>query len=346
MAADAPVPAYLVRGDDPSLAAQATLDLLGELLAGRDASMVVEEHGAGGEDVDPGAVVDALTTPPFLTDLRIVVVRDAGRLLAADATRLGACLGDPLPGVALVLVAGGGTIPAGLVKAVQRTGRVIDSSVGTGRARTQWLTEQLHGAPVRFDARAAMTLGEHLGEDLSRLRGLVDTLVAAYGEGASVDEEMLVPFLGEAGGVAPWDLTDAIDAGDTQAALGALGRMLGAGGVHPLVVMSRLHRHFEGMLRLDGATVSTPEQAAELLGMRSAYPAKKVLEQGRRLGTGKIGRAMTLLAEADLDLRGRTALDDTTVLEVLVARLSRLGVVRDGAPGKRAPARSGAGRRR
>jgi DNA polymerase-3 subunit delta len=337
--------AYLVRGDDPSLVGQAAQDLLAELVGERDASTVVEEHGGGGEDIDVGAVVDALTTPPFITDLRAVVVRDAGRLLSADAQRVAACLDDPLPGVALVLVSGGGTVPAALVKATQKAGSVLDATVGTGRARSQWLGEQLRGAPVRLDARAASTLGEHLGEDLARVRGLLDSLAAAYGQGASVDEDMLTPFLGEAGGVAPWELTDAVDRGDTSGALLALDRMLGAGGTHPLVVMSRLHRHFEAMLRLDGAGVSTPEQAAELLGMRSAFPAKKVLEQGRALGTGRIGRAVTLLAEADLDLRGRTALEDRTVLEVLVARLSRLGAVRDaGSPRRRE--RATAGRRR
>ena len=65
-----------------------------------DAAMVVEEHGGSGADeLDVGLVVDALTTPPFLADRRVVVVRDAGRLVAADAGRLVACLDDPLPGV-------------------------------------------------------------------------------------------------------------------------------------------------------------------------------------------------------------------------------------------------------
>ncbi|HLX87008.1 MAG TPA: hypothetical protein VKR22_00900, partial [Acidimicrobiales bacterium] len=125
--------------------------------------------------------------------------------------------------------------------------------------------------------------------------------------------------------------------------MSALSRMLGAGGYHPLAVLGTLHRHFQTMLRLDGATASSPEQAAELLGARSVYPVKKALEQGRRLGAARIGRAVELLAGADLDLRGRTALDERTVLEVLVARLSRLGVVRDSAPRGRRPARSSAG---
>jgi DNA polymerase III subunit delta len=322
--------AFLVRGDDASLVGEQLHDLLARLAAGTDVAMVVEEHGgSGGDDIDVGVVVDALTTPPFLTDRRIVVVRDAGRLVAADAARLAACLEDPLPGVTLVLGAGSGTIPAALVKATERHGTVIDTAVGTGRARTQWLVDRLHHAPVKLDARAGARLGEHLGGDMSRVRGLLEALAAAYGEGAAIDVDRLEPFLGEAGSVAPWDLSDAIDAGDIAGAIGALRRLFGAGDFHPLQVMAVLHRHYQAMLRLDGSGVTTPDEAAARLGMRSAYPARKALDQGRRLGPAGISRAVTLLGDADLDVRGRSALSPETVLEVLVGRLSRLGAARE-----------------
>ena len=104
-----------------------------------------------------------------------------------------------MPSIVLVLVGGGGTVPQALVKAVSAGGQVVDTTVGTGRARTSWLAEQLKDAPVRLDAGAAKRLGEHLGDDLGRLAGMLETLAAAYGEGATIDEEQLEPFLGEAG---------------------------------------------------------------------------------------------------------------------------------------------------
>src|SRR5204863_8954549 len=118
-------------------------------------------------------------------------------------------------------------------------------------------------------------------------------------EGAKLGVDEIEPFLGEAGGVAPWDLTDAIDRGDTAAALALLHRMMGAGDRHPLVVMATLHRHFAAMLRLDGANVTTEQQAAQLLGM-APFPAKKALAQWRKLGSANVARAITLLADADL----------------------------------------------
>ena len=94
------------------------------------------------------------------------------------------------------------------------------------------------------------------------------------------------------------------------------------------------------MLRLDGAEVIGGDEAARLLGMRSAFPAKKALEQSRRLGGDRIRQAITLLAEADLDLRGQCALPAELVLEILVARLARLQRARDAG---RAPLSSPAG---
>jgi DNA polymerase III subunit delta len=316
---------YLVKGGDASLVAQAAHALTERLVDGGDPSLMIEEFGGPGVDqFDIGVVIDACTTPPFLVARRVVVVREAGQLTASDAKRLVAYLAEPLESTALVLVGGGGTVPQALTKAVSSAGEVVDTSVGTGKARSQWLADHLKGGPVRLDAPATARLSGHLGDDMGRLAGLLDTLAAAYGIGATVTLDDLEPFLGEAGSLAPWDLTDAIDAGDAAKALGVLHRMLTAGESHPLVVMSVLHRHYRQMLRLDGSGVTSSEQAAEVLGLRSPFPAKKALAQSRRLGTARIARAIQLLAEADLDVRGSTALSGELVLEVLVARLSRL----------------------
>ena len=275
VAPDGDRPAYLVKGNDPSLVAQAAHGLTERLVGGGDPSLVVEEFGGPNLDaIDVGAVIDACTTPPFLVARRVVVLRQAGLLTAADAKRLVDYLKDPLPTTVLVLVAGGGTIPQGLVRAVG-PGGTVDTSVGTGRARAQWLADHLRSGPVRLDGPAAAHLGEHLGEDVGRLERLLDTLAAAYGPGATVSLDELEPFLGAAGALAPWDLTDAIDAGETAKALGALERMFLSGESHPLVVLAILHRHYRQMLRLDGAGVTTPEEAAALLGSAQSVPGQE-----------------------------------------------------------------------
>lgn len=324
------LPAYLVRGDQPALLADAVRHVVAELAEGGDGSLMAEE--LSGDEYTVGALVDAAQTPPFLGDRRIVVARDVGRFSTHDVGPLVAYLRDPLPTTSLVLVAGGGQVARPLVDAVRKAGHVVDAGVPGGRGRSTWLAARLKEGPVRLDARAAALVGEHLGDDVDRLGSLLEMLAAAYGPGARLGPDEVAPLLGGAGSVAPWELTDAIDRGDAAAALATLRRLIGAGGRHPLVVLATLHSHFAKMLRLDGADVADEAGAAALLGMSggSTYPAKKALLQVRRLGHAPVARAIRLLAEADLALKGAVDWPAEVVLEVLVARLS--GLARTGGP--------------
>jgi DNA polymerase III subunit delta len=315
--------AWLIDGDDATLVAEEVRRLVAEV-AGDDPGLSVEDFW--GDDPSLDAVVGACMTPPFLSDRRVVVVRDAGRFASDELAPLLAYLGHPVPTTALILAGGGGKVAAKLVTAVKEVGHVI--TAGPGRDAKGWVGARLRDAPVEFEPAARARLAEHLGEDLGRLPALVDVLVSAFGEGARIGAADLEPFLGEAGAVAPWDLTDAIDVADTDAALTALHRLLGSGDRHPLVVLAVLHRHVSAMLWLDGTAAASESQAAALLGIapgRSTFPAKKALAGARRLGTDGVARAVQLLAQADIALRGGSSWPPDMVLDVLVARLSRLG---------------------
>lgn len=315
----------LVKGADAALVAQAAHEVVASLLGGRDPGICVEEVGAAGVDeLDVTRLLDALMTPAFLTDRRVVVVRDAGRLGAGDVERLVPVLDGLADGVALVLVAGGGTMPPALAKAVQSRGEVRDATVGASvRDRRAFVLEHVRRARVRLDPDAAEALLSQVGEDLARVDGVLDTLCAAYGEGARLGLDELAPFLGATGSVPEWDLTDAIAAGDAAGALDVLHRLVGPGQRPGPAIVNTLQRHYLRVLRLDGAGLRTKEQAAALLGV-SAYPAGKLLSQATALGSARVRQAVGWLAGADVDVKGATALEAAAVLEVLVARLARL----------------------
>ncbi|MBV8295769.1 MAG: hypothetical protein JO085_02945, partial [Acidimicrobiia bacterium] len=109
-------------------------------------------------------------------------------------------------------------------------------------------------------------------------------------------------------------------------ALENLHRLLGSGR-HPLVILASLHNHYTRILRLEGSGAADEKAAAQMLGLTgsSTFPARKALSQARRLDHDAVARAITLLADADLALKGAIEWPEGLVLEVLVARLSRLG---------------------
>ncbi|MFM7684882.1 MAG: DNA polymerase III subunit delta [Actinomycetota bacterium] len=313
----------LVTGDDESLVLTAVGELLDSLVGDGDRALMVDDFD--GADYELLAVLDAAQTPPFLTDRRVVVARGVGRFNADDVAPLVAYLQDPMPSTDLLLVGGGGRMPKSLTDIVKKTGTVRDTTPPTrSQDRLAWFDDQIRNAGLRLDAGAVRTLTEWLGEDAGRLQGILEVLKSTYGEGQTLRGDDVVPFLGDAGGVPPWDLTDAIDRGDTTKALRLVHRMMRAGERHPLQVMSILHGHYAKLLMLDGAEARDEASVAAVLGIKPGFPAKKMLDQHRKLGSGATARAIALLAQADLDLRGEKEWPEELVMEVLVARLSRL----------------------
>jgi DNA polymerase-3 subunit delta len=328
--------AWLVQGDDPVLVNEAARATIDELVGPADRAMVLED--LSGDEVDLAAVADAAATPPFLADRRVLVVRDIGRFGAEELAPLLAYLEHPLDTTSLVLVAGGGRLSTKLVSVVKAVGHVTGTEV-RGKAAKSFVRDRIKAADVHLDGRAASLLEAHLGEDVSRLSALLEVITAAFGAGARVGADDIAPYLGEAGSVAPWDLTEAIDEGDTATALGLLHRLLGAGERHPLVVHAILARHVQSLLRVDSPAITTEAAAAQAMGIakgRSTFPAKKALASARRYGSARIAEAVALVADAEVALKGgRGALpDEQLVLEVLVARLCRLAR----GPGRSAPA--------
>jgi DNA polymerase III subunit delta len=324
-------PVHFVKGDDDVLLRDVAREVVHALTGDLDPALSVEEIGrdrfAPGDGAETSIVplIDAAQTPPFLTERRVVVGRDLEMFTrAAQVAPLVDYLADPLPTTSLVLVWSGGRVPKSLVDAVKgATGVQIDA--GPGRKIAGWVDEQVAAAGLRLDPPALDRVIAWLGDDPQHLVGLLTTLVGSYGAGARLGEADIEPLLGDAGGVPPWELTDALDRGDISTALAKLGRMTGGGGRHALQVMATLQNHYGRMLALDGAAVAGEKDAAALLGMRgSTFPARKALTQTRKLGHDKVVRAIDLLATADLDLRGGKAWPDGLVMEVLVARLAAL----------------------
>jgi DNA polymerase-3 subunit delta len=255
-------------------------------------------------------------------------------MAAVDAEAVARSLADPCPTTSLILVGGGGRIPAALTKAIKAAGGV---EMKTTPAKTSdALTGALDGADIKLTAAAAHRISDWFGDDAGRIPALLDVLRAAYGEGARIDVEELEPYLGEAGGVAPYHLTGAIDKGDGGTALEILHRLRGAS-FHPLQVMALLHKHYQRMLRLDDPSIGGEQDAVVALGGKvKPYPAGLALRQARLLGPDGLKTAYGHLAKADVDLRGATGLSEDAVLEVLVARLAGVSR-RAGASGSSAP---------
>lgn len=329
----------IIKGDDASLLSQAIQREVTELLGDGDRSLMVEEVTEDqyfGDRAD--AVIDPLVyaanTPGFLTPRRIVIGRHLAMFTRADQVApLVRWLDSPVDTTDLVLVwekgsASGarmGAIPKSLKEALKSAGgREVDAAP-SGKGRKALVEQRLHDAPLRFEAPARKRIIDHLGDDAGRVQPIVEALVSTFGEGASLGLADVEPFLGMAADVPPWELTDAIDSGDITLALENADRMVRGGERHALQIMATLHNHYQRALALDGLGLRDEKAAASVLGIKgSTFPAKKALTLCRSLGPDRMREVIALLARADLDLRGGSAVPPEAVIEVLIARLARL----------------------
>lgn len=353
---------YLVKGSDPVLRDREVIHLLGELLGSEDRTLVVEEYtvpprAAGVTDDDESAedtggaapivtaVVNAAQSPPFMTAKRIVVVRDYEALPADAVGPIVDVIGDLLDTTDLVFVAGaGGRVVKSLADALK------DANVrgDTAAKPLDLLQQELDRAGLTMQAEAARVVVGHLGEDAGRLAGLVDLWASTFGPGTRLGADDVTPYLGDAGAVKPFELTNRIEEGDVAGALEVLDRLLHVSSpmqpkpMHPLQVLGILNGRYRKLARLDAASVHTESDAHAIWGGKSSYPAKKALEAARTLGSDGFARAFAELHRADVGLKGATALPEGAVLEIAVARLAQL---HRGAGGGRRRSGPGPGRR-
>ncbi|MFZ4515519.1 MAG: DNA polymerase III subunit delta [Acidimicrobiia bacterium] len=332
---------YLVRGDDPLLRADALRELVDEVLAGQDRSLAVEEFaipgradgdeevgGAAGRAAVLASAIDAAQSPPFMTDRRVVIIREIGACSASDVVPLVAYLDDPMPTTVMILVAGGGRLAPGITKACKASGEErgpVTEDVASV------LSERASAAGIRLAPDALRAVTEHLGSDAGRVPQIVELLASTYGEGARLSEADVLPYLGEAGSIPVYELANAVEAGDVAGALTVLDRMLTVTSMqqpkpmHPLQVLAMLHNQVRRLALLDDPSIRTDAQAVEALGGKvKPYPAKKALATSRKWGSERIRQAYDALADADLALKGASAMPERTVVEILVARLAGL----------------------
>lgn len=339
---------HLILGDDPVLIGEAVTAAIDELIGDGDRGLMLEVLGEGEYKNDDGGydslrLIDAVRTPPFLTDKRVVVGRQASRFSRKDDYGpLVSMLAEPLDTTDLVLVWEKGVdpkvekmpaLPKALKEAVEIAGGVVvKTAAGRGKEAGVWLRDHLGASSLEFDRQAVTALEELIGDDHGRVVGILRTLEGALGADGSVSADDIATYGGsEKGGTVPWALDDAIDKGDVAAALELLTRLIPYDGSPSdrngaaFRLMATLHKRYSNMLRLDGAGVGSDQDAAALLGMKgSTFPAKKAMQQSRKLGTEKLARAIELLATADMQLRGTVDWPSELVMEVLVARLASL----------------------
>jgi len=266
-------------------------------------------------------VLDLVSTPPFLGERRLVVVKAADQL-AGDEVLLDHVVHPPAFST-LVLVAESFDRRRKLFEAIQRHGRVLEyGAPSEERDLLQRIGEMARQLGVHLDRSALSALLARVGDDLLRAERELAKLALFAGGEKPVGEDAVQAVVAEApptlGQWAVFDYVDALSEGRGALALERLQKLLAAG-ESPLVVLAIIARQFRLLLAGLAWRGERPEALAQVLSMRSAYPVKKAMAQARGWSLPQIALALEECAHCDALLK--RGADGQRTLELLTIKL-------------------------
>ena len=291
----------LLHGPEPFLLDDAVARLTRALFPGQTelslAREILDARAAGAE-----AIVQAALTLPWLGDRRLVVARGADGLTAKSGETLTAYAKAPNPSTVLVLVADSLLDGSHWLLRALPAAAVVPAPALAGRALATWLRAHAVGYELREDA--ATLLVELSGDDLTRLVGEVEKAALAGGpENRRVTVAEIRAVVGEHRLRHVFDLTRALSARDTAAALALLESLLNAG-EEPLAVLGMLAREARATWQAADALRAgrAPEEIARSL-RRPPAAATALLERARSVSVAAAARQLARCWEVERRLK-------------------------------------------
>ena len=211
--------AYLANGDDVLKRERVEHQLVKRVGALGDLAFNSETFD--GEQAVGADIVAACNTLPFMSEVRLVTVRNADKLRKADSEALVSYLASPSDTTVLALYAGSLAKNTRLYKAVAAFGKqaIIDCSSVAKRDLPSHVVKmaKAHGITLRSDA--AGMLVELVGEDTVRIDAELKKLSLAHTGDKAITGKEVADMVGRTNEPKPWEFTDAFSERDTAKCL-------------------------------------------------------------------------------------------------------------------------------
>jgi len=293
-------PVYLIYGSEELLLERAERRLRDRLAAVADIDFNLETFDGGTASADD--VVNAANTMPFMSDRRLVIVRDVDKFDAASLEKLALYARDPAPYTCLVLEATKIAKNTKLYKAVAATGVTFEYTAPKRSEYAGEVVRLLRDRGKHIGLPAAQHLVELVGRDLRRLDSEADKLAAFVGAAGEVTDADVAAAGSASGDASVFELTDAVGERDTTRGLRLLRRLLSS--ETPFGVHAMLTRHMRALVgaRALAERGMAPEAMAPEIGM-PPWQVRTVISQAKRYTPEELSGALRGLAAAEEEMK-------------------------------------------
>lgn len=320
---------YVVLGDEHVFADRVVAAARAHVVEPATAAFNVDAFEAGDSPV--GRVLEAANTLPMMAKKRLVIVRGVERLEKAgesddDRKRpspsdaIAQYVASPSPSTCLVLV---GTKLDGrrkLATVSRKAGIVVACDPLRPHQLAGFVREEVKRRGHAIQTDVADAIVDLVGADLASLIDAVERLSLYVGEKNEIDEEAVHACIARVRVGSVWGLADAVAARDRSTAMKLLDENFDPRD-RGLPLLGLLASSVRKTLKVRALlqTGASAEEAARVAGL-PPFRARDAAAQAKKFRDGELERAVAILAEADLALKGSKR-PPLLVLEEAVARI-------------------------
>ena len=322
-----PKPVCVVFGDETFLRRQALLTIRHTVLGDEEGEFSLTAFE--GRNTQLRDVLEELTTIAMFGGQRLVIVEEADDFVSRYREPLEDYVARPGRGI-LVLEMKSWPSNTRIYKAVAANdGFVVDCSAPAAARLARWLSDWAkHTHKVQLTIAVAEVIVELVGPELGLLDQEVARLALHCGSDKKITLEMVQKLVGSWRAKTTWEMLDAAMDGNAPEAIRQVDRLLSAG-EDPIGLLAQISaslRRMAAATRLitqaeaAGRRIAIGEALAQA-GVRS-FVIQKTERQLRRLGRERGMQIYRWLLEADIDLKGDSAMPNRLILERLIVRLA------------------------
>jgi len=194
-------------------------------------------------------ILDSACTFPVFNEHRLVLVRDAHQIPAAELDSLIPYLKDPAPETILVFTADKVDSRRKFFQQFKKHGQLIEFKKYYDNQIPEFVTEYGRETGVGFSEEGLRAFCGRVGNNLQEIVGELDKLFNYLGDRKLVDVGDVKAIVSDIRIDSIFELTDALGLRDRGRALVLLERLL-AEGVAPLLVLSMITRHLRQLWKI------------------------------------------------------------------------------------------------
>ncbi len=310
---------YVIAGQDQTVVNARSSELLDELIAPAQRATGVFSPQA--DSIQASEVLDELRTAPFLTDKRVVILKQADDFVSKNRELLEKYFAHPCPTGRLILTVKSWDARTKLAKKLPQAGTLISLVPPKRWEIPKYLTKYAVatcGKNIRSDA--AELVIELTGDELPRLYNEVDKLAIFVDSRRDINRQDVELLLGNNRLFNAFAVIDAVIQSDAASAVSKLRAMFEADKSTEFTVVGAFAYHLRRMFRAK-AMLEKGAALGEIVKKLNIWSNKEqFFAQLRQISLKQIGLILKRLAEIDFEIKtGQSKV--TVAMEQFVLKL-------------------------